>query len=64
MRYTSVSDLTQEEAMNWLYEQKNVDFSVSPNSIEECDSFFVRVGFVSRNSRNMRNKIKELISLR
>ena len=44
MRYTSVSDLTQDEAMNWLYEQKNVDFSVSPNSIEECDSFFVRVG--------------------
>jgi hypothetical protein len=43
MRYTSVSDLTQEEAMDWLYEQKNVDFCTDPNKIEECDSFFIRV---------------------
>lgn len=43
MRYTSVSDLTQEEAMDWLYEQKNVDFCTDPDKIEECDSFFIRV---------------------
>jgi len=42
MRYTSVSDLTQEEAMTWLYEQKNVDFCTDPYKIEECDSFFVK----------------------
>jgi hypothetical protein len=43
MRYTSVSDLTQEEAINWLYEQKNVDFETDPTLIEECNSFFVKV---------------------
>ncbi len=43
MRYTSVSDLTQDEAMNWLYEQKNVAFEIEPHLTEECDSFFVKV---------------------
>lgn len=43
MRYTSISDLTQDEAINWLYEQKNVDFETDPDLIEECDSFFVKV---------------------
>ena len=43
MNYTSVSDLTQDEAMDWLYEQKNVYFCNHPDIIEECDSFFVRV---------------------
>ena len=43
MRYTSVSDLTQEEAIDWLYEQKNVAFEMAPNLTEECDSFFVKV---------------------
>jgi len=43
MNYTSVSDLTQDEAINWLYDQKNVSFETDPNLIEECDSFFVKV---------------------
>lgn len=43
MRYTSVSDLTQDEAINWLYDQKNVAFETNPHLTEECDSFFVKV---------------------
>jgi hypothetical protein len=43
MRYKSVSDLTQDDAINWLYEQKNVDFETSPSLLESCDSFFVKV---------------------
>lgn len=48
MRYTSVSDLTQEEAMTWLYEQKNVAFETEPNLTEECDSFFIKVALADR----------------
>jgi len=43
MRYKSVSDLTQDDAINWLYEQRNVDFETSPSLLESCDSFFVKV---------------------
>ena len=43
MNYKSVSDLTQDDAINWLYEQKNVDFETSPSLLESCDSFFVKV---------------------
>lgn len=48
MRYTSVSDLTQDEAMDWLYEQKNVAFEMAPNLTEECDSFFVKVALADK----------------
>ena len=43
MKYKSVSDLTQDDAINWLYEQRNVDFETSPSLLESCDSFFVKV---------------------